>query len=191
MAIEDVDEYVAADDEVVLVPIVGVDESFEFVWRAEAGDGGRAVGVDAGDLSAHGEKSAATFLIVLASVFICAIDVSLIAAEEPFCAGYLDAAVVDASVAVIRDAEFCFEFEVFRRASTPDEEAVLLEEIVGCNFADKDIVFDAPVLRVTVPVLEGAVEDGLKAFVGVDERMRIDLRAGWWCKWIRLDRGLR
>ncbi len=40
VAVEDVDEDVAADDEVVLVPVVGVDEGFEFVGGAEVGDDG-------------------------------------------------------------------------------------------------------------------------------------------------------
>ncbi len=146
-----------------------------------------AVGVDVGDLAAHGEEGAAALFVVLAGVFVGAIDVGLVAAEEPFGAGDLDAAVVDAGVAVIGDAELGFEFEVFRCASAPDEEAVLLEEVGGSDFADEDVVFDAPVLRVAVPVFESAVEDGLEAFVGVGERVRVDLRAGRWGEGIGLN----
>ena len=36
VTVEDVDEEVAADDEMVLVPVVGADEGFEFVGGAEA-----------------------------------------------------------------------------------------------------------------------------------------------------------
>ena len=175
---------------VVLVPVVGVDEGFEFVGGAEVGDDGGAGGIDVGDLAAHGEEGAAALFVVLAGVFVGAVDVGLVTAEEPLGAGDLDTAVVDAGVAVVGDTEFCFEFEVFRRAAAPDEEAVLLEEIVRGNFADEDVVFDAPVLRVAVPVFEGAVEDGLEAVVGVDEWVRVGLGAGRWCEGVGLDGGL-
>ena len=83
------------------------------------------------DLAAHGEEGAAALFVVLAGVFVGAVDVGLVAAEEPLGAGDFDAAVVDAGVAVVGDAEFGFELEVLGRAAAPDEEAVLLEEIVG------------------------------------------------------------
>jgi hypothetical protein len=132
-----------------------------------------------GDLAAHGEEGAAPLLVVLTGVFAGAVDVGLVAAEEPLGAGNLDAAVVDAGVAVVGDAEFGFELKVSGRAAAPDEEAVLLEEIVRSDFADEDVVFDAPVLRVAIPVFQSAVEDRLEAFVGVVEGVRVDLRAGW------------
>ena len=88
------------------------------------------------------------------------------------------------------DAEVGLELEVFGCAAAPDEEAVLLEEIVGGYFADEDVVFDAPVLGVTVPVFEGAVEDGLKAFVGVGEGVWVDLRARRRREGVGLDGGL-
>jgi hypothetical protein len=132
------------------------------------------------DLTAQGEEGAAALLVVLTGVLVGAVDVSLVAAQEPLGAGDLDAAVVDAGVAVIGDAEFGLELEVYGRAAAPDEEAVLLEEIVGGDFADEDVVFDAPILRIAVLVFQTAVEDGLEAFVGVGERVWVDLRAGWW-----------
>ena len=79
---------------------------------------------------------------------------------------------------MIGDAEFGFELEVFGRAAAVDEEAVLLQEIRGSDFADEDFVFDAPVLRIAIPVFEGAFEDGLEAVVGVGEWVRIGLWAG-------------
>jgi hypothetical protein len=163
VAVEDVDQQVAADDEVVPVPVVGMDEGLEVVRGAEGGDDGRAfAGGNVGDLAAHGKEGAAALLVVLAGVLVGTVDVGLVAAEEPFGSGNLDAAVVDAGVALVGDAEVDLEFEVFGRAAAPDEEAVLLEEIVRGDFADEDFVFDAPVLGVTIPVFEGAVEDGLE-----------------------------
>jgi hypothetical protein len=136
VAVEDVDEQVAANDELVLVPVVRVDEGFEVVWGAEVGDdGGSFAGGDVSDLTAQGEDGAAALLVVLTGVFAGAVDIGLVAAEEPLGAGDLDAAVVDAGVAVIGDAEFGLELEVYGRAAAPDEEAVLLEEIVGGDFA--------------------------------------------------------
>ncbi len=71
------------------------------------------------DLAAHGEEGAAALFVVLAGVFVRAVDVGLVTAEEPFGAGYLNAAVVDTAVALGGDAELGFEFEVFGRGSPP------------------------------------------------------------------------
>ena len=98
-------------------------------------------GVDVRDLAAHGEEGAAPLLVVLAGVFVGSVDVGLVTAKEPLGSGDFDAAVIDARVAVIGDAEFGFEFEVFRCASAPDKEAVLLEEIVRRYFADENVRF--------------------------------------------------
>ncbi len=99
VSVEYVDEQVAANDEVVLVTVVGANEGFEVVGGAEVGDDGGPGGVDAGDLTAQGEEGAATFFVVLAGVFVGTVDVGLVAAEEPLCIGDLDAAVVDAGIA--------------------------------------------------------------------------------------------
>ena len=190
VVVEDVDQEISADDEVVLIPVVGVDEGFQFVGGAEVGDDSGAGGVDVGDLAAHGEEGAATFLIVLTGVFVGAVNVGLVAAEKPLGVGDFDAAVVDAGVAVIGDAEFGFELEVLGCLAAVDEETVLLEEIVEGDFANEDVVFNAPVLGIAVPVFEGAIEDGLEIFVGVGEWVRVGLRGSRWCEGIGLRGGL-
>lgn len=105
MPIEDVDKHVATNDQVILVPIVGLDESLEIVGAAEASDDcSAATRHDMGDGAAYGKKRAPALLVILPGEFIFAIDVRLIAAQQPLGTGNLDAAIVDAAVAMIGDA---------------------------------------------------------------------------------------
>jgi hypothetical protein len=118
------------------------------------------------DLAAGGKKRTCALLVVLAGVFVLAVDVRLIAAHRPFQIGQLDASIVDAAVAAIGDAVLDFQFEVAGHASAPDNERVALEEGLRGHLADEAPVFDSPIHGIAVPILEClAIEDRLEALL--------------------------
>lgn len=173
LTVEDMGKVVAASDDVELVPAVDVDVALELVAILElADDAGVLAGFGEGDLTAEGHDAAAAFFIEHAGVGVDEVHVGLIALEDPLADfGQLDAAVLDAAVGVVH-AEFELELKVLGLAAAVDEEGVALERVFLGALADDGVVFDAPDLRVAVPVVEGAIEDGHKSgFVVDDDRV--------------------
>src|SRR5471032_1616554 len=187
VAVEDVREIVAADDDVKFIPAIVIDEGLERLRVAERTDDlGLGGVVNMHHLPAAREKRPDALLIVLAGVAewrlvsLRAIYVRLITGERPLGVRELDAAVIDAAVALRADAILDLQLKIFWRAAAPDDERVSLDDRRGRDFAHEAAVFDAPVFRVAVPAVERfAVEDLHEAgfVVGGDGRRALLLRA--------------
>ena len=83
-----------------------------------------------------GPKRCGLLFIVLAGVFVCPIDVGLIAGDGERRVGNFLAAVVDAAIATRSNAIIDFQFKIARRAAPPNNERVLLEQRFRSDFTD-------------------------------------------------------
>ena len=81
VAVENVRHRVAADDQMERVPIVVFNKRDQRIFIANGADDLRfAVGIYPTDIPSLGQEGAALLFVVLAGVFVCTIDISLIAA---------------------------------------------------------------------------------------------------------------
>lgn len=80
LAIDQMGEHIATDDQVDLVPLSRMEKSSEGVLLADAADD-RGLGVrgETGDLTAKGEEGAAAFLVVLPGPVESSVNVALVA----------------------------------------------------------------------------------------------------------------
>ena len=115
-AVQHVDEDVAARDDVDIVPLVALRERLKFGERAGRPDDlARTARDGVGDLTAHRHERAPALFVQVAGVAIRAVEIELIALHRPRRVGNLDAAVVDAAVALRRHPELELQLEVLRR----------------------------------------------------------------------------
>ena len=164
VSVHDVDERVAAGDEVELIPFARLEERLQHLGALEAADLplGSVLG-DVGNRAALGEEAAARLLVQLARILVVEIQIHLIAAEAPrvtggsvrlaLVRGQHLAAVLDAAVGRVH-LDLDFQLEVSRRSAFPDQERIRSDGFLGRAFPDHDAVLDAPELRIAVPVLE-------------------------------------
>ena len=152
----------AARDEVKLVPVALLDETFQSLGVANGGD--QLLLPTAGDpceLPARRKKAASPLLVDHPRELVRAIHVGLVALEGPLSdLGDDGAAVLDAAVGAFADVEFHLQLEVAGRASAPNQERVLLDPLLRRAFPDDFPVLRAPELRIAVPARQGlAVEN--------------------------------
>ncbi len=165
LAVDQVSEDIASDDEMDLIPVIAVEKLRQRVFFSRLGDDrGFGVGCDPCHLAAEREEGAAAFFVVLSGPGEVAVNVALIAFQGEGWLRHLTAAVVDPAVASSADTVFDFEFEVGRQSAAPDRKRVGLEKRFGSDLADEASVFDAPVFRIGFPMGEGfTVEDRHKS----------------------------
>src|ERR1039457_5591521 len=161
-AVEQLDDGVAAGDEVKIVPILALDQLLQLLAIAHRADErGFFALADIGELAAHGEKPAPALFVDLAGVLLLAIHVGLVALHGELDIGEFDAANLDAAIEA-GEFELELQFEIRRTAAAPDEEGVLDGLPVGGGLSDDGAVFHAPEMRIAFPAGEGfAVDDGL------------------------------
>src|SRR5206468_9381556 len=127
----------AARDEVKLVPVALLDETFQSLGVANGGDqlllptavvangGDQLLLPTAGDpceLPARRKKAASPLLVDHPRELVRAIHVGLVALESPLSdLGDDGAAVLDAAVGAFADVEFHLQLEVAGRASAPNQ----------------------------------------------------------------------
>ena len=100
-AIEEVRQHIAADDEMILVPVVVLDASEQSFRRAEHADDLWQLAIHLpGNLTAQCQKRPAFLLVILAGVLILPVNVRLITAHRPRPVRDHDAAIIDAAVAL-------------------------------------------------------------------------------------------
>src|ERR1019366_1394985 len=163
-AVEQLDDGVAAGDEVEVIPVLAFDQILQLRAIADgADDCGFLALADIAELAAHGEKAAPALFVDLAGVLLLAIHVGLVALHGEFDIGEFDAAKLDAAVEA-GEFELELQFEIRRTAAAPDEEGILDGLPVGGRLPADGAVFHAPEMRIAFPAGEGfAVEDGLVA----------------------------
>src|SRR5690606_31718041 len=125
VAVDDVDQHVAAGNEVEVVPVVDPDVRLERLRVADAADDdGTSIGRHPGALATQREKAAPAFLVQLSRVAIVEVDVGLVTPQHPAPhLGYLDAAVLDAAVGGVHPEPEA-QLEVAWLPAPPDEERV-------------------------------------------------------------------
>src|SRR5471030_34588 len=164
MAIDQLDQDIAAGDDVGVVPIIGLDETLQFGAVPDRPHVGRllaAAGVI--ELAAKGKETPGPLLIDLAGISLPCVDIELVALHDPpGDVGKFHAAVLDTAVSGVRAGHSVLhlELEIGGLAIAPDAENVLLGLMDSRGFARDYAVFDAPEIRVAVPPLEAlAIED--------------------------------
>jgi hypothetical protein len=121
------------------------------------------------------------------------IEVGLVAADDELLLVNHPAAILHARVAA-DDFVFETQFEIGRLAPLPDQERVVLEQILGSRAAGDRAVGDTPVLFVAFPAGEiGAVEQaGEPLFIGgITGNDNADGKNGGQNKWANHERLLR
>ena len=161
MAVDQMSEDIASDDEVDLVPVFAAEKLGQRLFFSHVGDdGGFGVGCDPCHLATEREERATAFFVVLSGPCEVAVDIALIALQGEGRLRHLAAAVVNPAVTGSADTVFDFEFKIGRKSATPDRERVGLEQRFGSDLADEGSIFDAPVFRIGVPIGESfTVED--------------------------------
>ena len=162
------DHVISPGDDVVLVPVLLLDDGGQLLRVARlADDLGLVVGADHGFLAAVGQHAAVALPVVGPREGIAGVHVGLVSADDPLAPllRLLPTAVLDPGVAADH-AELHFQLEVVRLALAPDEERVALGRVLPRGLAGDGAVFDPPELRVAVPAVQRlAVEDRLEAGV--------------------------
>src|ERR1039457_1720727 len=139
-AVEQLDDGVAAGDEVEVIPVLAFDQLLQLLAIADgADDCGFLALADIAELAAHGEKAAPALFVDLAGVLLLAIHVGLVALHGEFDVGEFDAAKLDAAVEA-GEFELELQFEIRRTAAAPDEEGVLDGLPVGGGLSDDGAV---------------------------------------------------
>ena len=163
-AVDEVGELRPLGDEVVFVPLAGLDDLLELILVGDFLDRLGSIGGNRHPLTALGEDSTAPLLVVDAGVGRAGVDVGLVAADDEVT--MVVAAVLDATVAPF-DLVLELELEVVERALLPNQEGVAVGRLLGRRRADDRAVLDRPEVF-PLPALErGAVEDRREAGIGL------------------------
>ena len=164
-AVDDVRQDIAASDDVHRVPVVG-NGLGELVGVADRRHQNRGTAAnDARHLSAHAEEKPALLFVVVSRIALATVEIALVTTHRelvPWRHSVRNdhAAIVDAAVALGRDAVVELQLEVLRLAAVPDDEGIALDDRGRGDLSDQSPVLDAPVGRVPIPASERlAVED--------------------------------
>ena len=109
---------------------------------------------------------ATSFFVIHSGVTILAVYVALVTLHSKRNAIEHHASVINAAVAVSRNAEITFEFEVFYLATLPGDETIFAEQRGRCYFSNEVAVFHAPVNGIAAPAFKIlSIEDGYEVIL--------------------------
>src|SRR5262245_3454555 len=176
LAIDDMGQYVAARDDMDLIPVIDLDQILEIIAGAQTGNDPFITGLQHCHLPTHGEESAATLLIKLTRKGVLEVYICLVTLEHPLPdVRKFDTAILDAAVRRV-EAILDFQFEIFRLTAFPDQESIGLKRFFGGGFADDLVIFGPPECGIAIPSIERlAIEDRVKPCVIIHDQ-RLDPR---------------
>src|SRR5262249_52684602 len=148
VAVHNLNDQVAARDDIDVIPVVDLDEVLELRAIAYRPDIRRLLAVRNNvDLTAQRQKPAAALFVNLAGVLLARVDIGLVALHDPLRnVRKLYAAVLYAAVSGVgaRDAVLQLQLEIRGLAAAPDAKNVLRGLMLGSGFSRDRSVFDSP-----------------------------------------------
>ena len=171
LAVDEVLELRTSGHDPVLVPVALLDHLLKFGRVADRLAGHlRAIGRDRDALTPLAEDAAAFLLVDDSRIGRARLEVGLVAADHEVT--QILAAVLDAAVGLggACDPVGEREFEVVDQPLPPDQEGVVLGQVLGGGLTDNDAVLDPPELRLSLPARQRrAIEERHARLVGADE----------------------